>query len=76
MIKIVKGHIRFHYFFDKNLAVYFNSFGIEYISQEVLNKIKDNRNIFRIQFYSNTNLLCVDFIVSLSLNTCLQEKLG
>ena len=42
--------------------VYFDSFGIEYIPQEVLNKLKDKsitRNIFRIQ-------LCADFIVSLS----------
>ena len=39
-------------FVDKNLAVYFDSFGIEYIPQEVLNKIKDKsiaHNIFRIQ---------------------------
>ena len=27
-------------FFDKNAAVYFDFFGIEYISQEVLSKIK------------------------------------
>ena len=37
---------------DRNTAVYFDSFGIEYIPQEVLNKIKDKsitHNIFRIQ---------------------------
>ena len=37
---------------DKNLTVYFDSFGIEYIPQEVLNKIKDKpitHNIFVIQ---------------------------
>ena len=28
-------------FIDNNLAVYFDSFGIEYTPQEVLNKIKD-----------------------------------
>ena len=28
-------------FIDKNTAVYFDSFGIEYIPQEVLNNIKD-----------------------------------
>ena len=28
-------------FINKNLALYFHSFGIEYIPQEVLNKIKD-----------------------------------
>ena len=39
-------------FIDRNTAVYFDSFGIEYIPQEVLNKIKDKsitHNIFRIQ---------------------------
>ena len=38
-------------FIHKNTAVYFDSFGIEYIPQEVLNKIKDKsitQNIFRI----------------------------
>ena len=42
--------------------VYFDSFGIEYIPQEISNKLKDKSitcNIFRIQ-------LCADFIVSLS----------
>ena len=36
-------------FNDRNLAVYFDSFVIEYIPQEVLNKIKDrstSHNIF------------------------------
>ena len=28
-------------FIDRNTAVYFDSFGIEYIPQEALNKIKD-----------------------------------
>ena len=28
-------------FINKNLALYFHSFGIEYIPQEVLNRIKD-----------------------------------
>ena len=39
-------------FIDRNTAVYFNSFGIEYIPHEVLNKIKDKsvtHNIYRIQ---------------------------
>ena len=45
-----KGTHRISLFIDKNLAVYFDSFGIEYIPQEVLNKIKDKsitHNIFR-----------------------------
>ena len=39
-------------FVDRNLAVYFDSFGIEYIPPEVLNKIRNKsiiHNIFRIQ---------------------------
>ena len=39
-------------FIDKNAAVYFDSFEIEYIPQKVLSKIKEKtitHNIFRIQ---------------------------
>ena len=39
-------------FIDRNLVLYFDSFGIEYIPQEVLSKIKDKsitHNIFTIQ---------------------------
>ena len=39
-------------FIDRNLAIYFDSFGIESIPQEILNKIRDKsvtHNIFRIQ---------------------------
>ena len=39
-------------FVDRNLAVYFDFFGIEYIPPEVLNKIRNKsiiHNIFRIQ---------------------------
>ena len=39
-------------FIDRNLAVYFDFFGIEYIPQNILNKIRYKsitRNIFRIQ---------------------------
>ena len=46
-------------FIDRNTAVYFDSFGIEYIPQEVLNKIKDKsitHNIFRIQ--DNESIMC------------------
>ena len=38
-------------FNDRNTAVYFEYFGIEYIPQEVLNKIRDKsitHNVFRI----------------------------
>ena len=46
-------------FIDRNLVAYFDSFGIEYIPQEVLNKIKDKsitHNIFRIQ--DNESIMC------------------
>ena len=52
MIKIVKKTHWVSLFVDKNTAVYFDSFRIEYISQEVLNEIKDKsitHNICRIQ---------------------------
>ena len=51
MIKIVKEHIGFHYLSTKR-AVYVDSYEIEYIPQEVLNKIKDEtitHNIFKIR---------------------------
>ena len=38
-------------FIDRNTAVYFHSFGIEHIPQEVLRKIRDNsitHNIYRM----------------------------
>ena len=53
--------------FDKNKAIYFDSFGIEYIPQEVLNKIKDKsiaHKIFRIQENESTmcGFYCIAFI--------------
>ena len=46
-------------FLNKNTAVYFDSFRIEYIPQELLNKTKDKlitHNIFRIQ--DNESVMC------------------
>ena len=46
-------------FINRNKAVYFYYFGIEYISQEVLNKIKGKLvtyNIFRIQ--DHESIMC------------------
>ena len=46
-------------FIDRNTAVCFDSFGIEYITQEVLNKIREKsitHNIFRIQ--DNDSVIC------------------
>ena len=62
-------------FIDKNVAIYFDSFGIEYSPQEVLNKIGDIQLLTIYLAFNIMNLLCVDFIVSLSYNICLQEKL-
>ena len=50
-------------FINKSTTVYFDSFGTEYIPQEVLNKIKDKsvtHNIIRIQ--DNECIMC-GFIV-------------
>ena len=53
-------------FINKSTAAYFNSFAIEYIPQEVLNKIKDKSMLTMYLEYKIMNLLCVDFIVLLS----------
>ena len=53
-------------FVDGNTAVYFDSFGTEYISQEVLKKIKD-KSLLAIYLENKIMiLLFVDFIVLLS----------
>ena len=47
-------NVYYHY-----LAVYFDSFGIEYIPQEILNKVRvesTTHNIFRIQ--GNAHIMC------------------
>ena len=54
-------------FIDRNIALYFDSFGIECISQEVLNEITDKtitHNIFRIQHNYSTmcRFYCITFI--------------
>ena len=62
-----KGRHWVSLFIHKNVAVYFDAFGIEYILQEVLNKIRDKsitHNILRIQ--DNESIMCgfycIDFI--------------
>ena len=55
-------------FNDKNAAVHFDSFGIDYITQEVLNKVKDKSTLTTFLEYYLMTLLCVNFIVSYSLN--------
>ena len=51
MTRKVKEHIGNSLFIDRNTTVYFDYFGIEYIPQKVLNKIRDKSitdNILRI----------------------------
>ena len=53
-------------FIDRNTAIYFDFFGIEYIPLEVWNKIRDKsftHNIFRIP--DNKSIMC-GYIVILS----------
>ena len=52
-------------FIDINTALYFDSFGTEYISQELLRKIKDKSITQNILYY------IIYFIVLLSWNICL-----
>ena len=67
MMEIVKEHIGFHYLSPKKRkkkAANFNFFWIEYISQEVLNKIKNKlitHNIFRIQ--NNESTMCEFYFI-------------
>ena len=59
MIKKIKGTHWVSLFIDRNTSVYFDSFEIEYIPLELLNKIKDKsitQNIFRIQ--DNESVIC------------------
>ena len=52
-------------FIDRNVTIYFDSFGIEYIPLEVLNKIKDKSitpNIFRIQ--DNESIMCGFYFIA------------
>ena len=52
-------------FIDRNAAVYFDSFVVQYIPQEVLNKITDKsitQNIFRIQ--GNACIICGFYCVA------------
>ena len=54
-------------FIDRNTSVYFDYFGIEYIPQEVLSKIKDKwitNNIFRIQ--SDDSMMCGFYCITVT----------
>ena len=61
--KKVKEHLVL-LFIDRNTAAYFNFFRTEYISQEVLNKIRDKSITHNILYYVwillyFTSLVCV-----------------
>ena len=56
-----KGTYCLSLFIDRNTVVSIDIFQIEYIPQEVLNKIKNKSITYN----------CVDFIVLLSRNTCM-----
>ena len=70
---------------DRNTLAYFDSFGIEYIPQEVLSKYKDKSttyNMFRIQLKLNTievliSKASIDWYIShedfVSVNNLLRE---
>ena len=54
-----KGTYWVSLFIDRNTAVYFHYFGVEYISQKVINKIRDKSDtdtIFRMQ--DNDTVMC------------------
>ena len=62
-------------FIDKNTDVYFDSFGNEYIPQDVLKKIKDKSTthiIFRIQ--PNDSILCGFYCIAF-IEYIFQERL-
>ena len=61
-------------FIDKNTAIYFDSFGIKYIPQEVLSKIKDKsfkHNTFRIQ--NDDSIMCEFYCIAF-IEYMLEEK--
>ena len=60
-------------FINKGKAVYFDSFAIEYISEEVTSKINQSHTIHLE--YKIIILLRLNFVVLLSKNIYLQENL-
>ena len=66
MIKKSNGTHWVAFFIDRNTAVYFDFFGIEYIPPEVETKSQTNQLLTIYLEYWLMNLLCVDFIVWLS----------
>ena len=62
-------------FIHKNIVIYFDSFGIEYIPQDVLNKIRNKsitRSIFRVN--GNESIMCGFYCIAF-IEYQLQEEL-
>ena len=61
---------------EMQLYTYFDSFGIEYTSQEVLNKVRDqsiSQNVFRIQ--DDDSIICVFYCIALIIYMLAAETL-
>ena len=72
----VKEHIGVSFFINRHMAVYFDSFEIKYIPQEVLNKIKDKstvHKIFRIQ--DNDSIMCGIYCIAFIENMLAEKTL-
>ena len=74
MIKTVKKHTG-SYYFDKNVALYFDYFGIEYNPLELLKQIRNKSITHNSLEYKMMNLSWVDFFVVLLWKIYLHEKL-
>ena len=73
--KKIKGHW-VSLVIDRYTAAYFDSFGIEYIPQGVLNKINDKfitHNIFRIQ--DNESIMCEFYCIAFIEYTLVEKTL-
>ena len=58
-------------FVDRNTAVYFDSFGIEFTTQDLLSKIRDKsitHNVFRIQ--DNESIICGFYSIAYRIYAC------
>ena len=51
-------------FIDRNMAFYFDSFGIEYILQKLLNKIKNNSVLHTFRVQSDDSVICGFYCVA------------
>ena len=54
-----KKHIAFHYLLTEiRCTLYFDCFGVEYLPQEALNKMKDKNHSQHITIQSDEDLMC------------------